>query len=238
MAIRMKKWRAVRRVAVTALVTAGLAASTACSTPGDAQEVIDQGRVVDGMASKVDEGTTRSYTATYQVAGGGTVTVVHTADPYRDAFLFAGGRYVSTPEFELTCENRDCVLADPLESAAPLSTDAIAEVGDEGFLPAQTILGLLTKAALNAGASIEQSDDTLVGEHATCAKVAGLTGAAADGFETCVTDRGVVGSFEGVVDGVDVKMYLVTYVETADAASFEVPADAKVTDERENAPKK
>ena len=53
-----------RRVAVTALAAAGLAASTACSTPGDTQEVIDQGRVVDGMASSVDEGTTRSYTAT------------------------------------------------------------------------------------------------------------------------------------------------------------------------------
>ncbi|GIG65849.1 hypothetical protein Pen01_21440 [Phytomonospora endophytica] len=234
----MKYRRAAGRVAVAALVAAGLAATTACSTPGDAQEVIDQGRVVDGMASKVDEGTTRSYTATYQVTGGGTVTVVHTPDPYRDAFLFAGGRYVSTPEFELTCENRDCTLVEPLESAAPLDTAAIAAVGDEGFLPAQTILGLLTKAALNAGASIEQSDDTLVGEHATCAKVTGLTDAAAESFETCVTDRGVVGSFEGAVDGVDVKMFLVSYVETADAASFDVPVDAKVTDERESAEKK
>lgn len=236
--IRTGNRRAWRRVAVTALVTAGLAASAACSAPGDAQEVIDQGRVVDGMASSVDEGTTRSYTATYQVTGGGTVTVVHTPDPYRDAFLFAGGRYVSTPDFELTCESGDCTLVDPLDSASPLDTEAISEVGDEGFLPAQTILGLLTKAALNAGASIEQSDDTLVGEHATCAKVAGLTGAAAQGFETCVTDRGVVGSFEGTVGGVDVKMFLVSYAETADAANFDVPADAKVSDERKDAKKK
>ncbi|MEV0646937.1 hypothetical protein AB0I28_16890 [Phytomonospora sp. NPDC050363] len=238
MAIRMYSWRAARRAGVTMLVTAGLAASAACSTPGDAQEVISQGRVVDGMASSIDEGTTRSYTATYQLDGGETVTVVHTPDPYRDAFLFPGGRYVSTPEFEMTCKGGGCTLIDPLASNAPLDTDAIGEVGGANFLPAQTILGLLTKAALDTGASIEQSDATLVGEHASCAQVSGLSNTDSDAFEACVTNRGVVGRFTGTVDGTAVNMLLVSYVENAENAHFDVPPEAKVDDRRKDVKKK
>lgn len=218
-----------RAIAFAALAVSVLAACT----PADGAEVYDQGRVVDEMASHVDEGTAHAYTATYQLTGGVNVTVVHSPSPYRDAYIFPDGRYVSTPEFQMICDAATCTLTDPLPTNAPLDTKAIAEAGGPGFISVQDVLSLLTKAALDKAAELTPGDDTLVAEHANCASVDGLTGAASTKFRTCVTEKGVLGRFTGSFNDAPVDLLLVGYGETADENVFTPPSGSKLVDQRD-----
>lgn len=218
----------LRAIALGAFAVSAMAACT----PAEGAETYDQGRVVDEMASHVDEGTGHAYTATYQLTGGATVIVAHSPTPYRDAYVFPDGRYVSTPEFQMLCDAATCTLTDPLPTNAPLDTEAIAEAGGPGFVSVQDVLTLLTKAALDKSAELTPGDDTLVAEHANCASVDGLTNAASTKFRTCVTDKGVLGRFTGSFKDAPVDLLLVGYGETADENLFTPPPGWKLVDQR------
>ena len=50
-------------------------------------------------------------------------------------------------------------------------------------------------------------------------------------FTVCITDDGVLGSFDGALqDGSKANLELVSYTKTADATAFQPPAGATITD--------
>jgi hypothetical protein len=93
------------------------------------------------------------------------------------------------------------------------------------------VIRLLTDAALDPEATIQQSDTTLAGHHATCVDVT----RAGNRFDACVTSEGVLGSFAGTLDGKPAEVTLSRYTDTVESAAFDVPAGAGVVDRRQSA---
>ncbi|WP_306206029.1 hypothetical protein [Actinoplanes sp. RD1] len=126
-----------------------------------------------------------------------------------------------------------------------------------GLITTGTVQLLLTRAGLESDVQITQHDTTIAGRHATCVELTGLeltaagvaqeavppatTGAAprnataTDGYEACVTNEGVLGSFRGVVGGTEIEIAMTHYAEHLSAGAFDLPANATITDHRPGA---
>jgi hypothetical protein len=119
-----------------------------------------------------------------------------------------------------------------LTSAPSAGTDAVTTllglVGDRGLVAPAAVAALLTAAALDLNAAIEQRDTTIAGENATCVDVRGLQNASASSFSACITAGGILGSFQGAVGGTEVNVTLDQYDEQVAPAVFEPPAGATV----------
>ncbi|KXK61760.1 hypothetical protein AWW66_11725 [Micromonospora rosaria] len=216
----------VLAISVTALLTV-----TGCQTLDDAGRVLGRSDLVNDVAARMDQAMELTYTAEYRLAGGEAASIAQEQKPARSAYTYPGGKLTVTKEATTECETAEgrpvCTVAAPPTTGKP-TVAVFTEAKRRGLVTPPVVVGLLTAAALEPAAVIEQSDTTLAGHHATCVAVSQVP----DPFSACVTSAGVLGSFSGAVDGTTVELALTRYTTTVDQAAFEVPAGAGVVDRR------
>lgn len=202
-----------------------------CSDLGNpaAAHGVTRNDLLADMAAQVTSASARTYTATYQLAGGQTGTIAHTADPARTAYRYPTGEVLLTTAATTRCVGNACTMTTP----GP-ATDALAVPTAAGLVPPTTVLALLNAAALEPDPDVAQRDTTIAGRHATCLQLTSpspdttITGQ----FTTCITNEGVIGSFTGTLDGKKLDVAMTDYTEHVGAAAFDPPARATMTDRR------
>jgi len=227
---RSRTLEAVRALLLsTALLLCGGLGVAGCDTLDDAQRVVDRADLVSDLAARLDRTDQLTYTAEYQLAGGGRATIMSAREPSRVAYTYPGGKLIMMPDSYTDCRAApaaSCTVT-PVGSPDPGPTAALLSRLDEhGMITPPVVSGLLTATALDADATVEQRDTTIAGQHATCVNVDSVDNAAASAFEVCVTTDGVIGSFSGVLDGNRVEVALTQYLGTVPSDAFAIPPGA------------
>jgi hypothetical protein len=223
---------AVRTTVLAALALAGPLAGAGCGPAGEAQQVLNRADLVNELAGRLDRASLLTYTAEYQLANGKTGSIAQARQPTRSAYTYPGGKVVISSTATAECRGSVCTL-----TGAPLSTDGppaavLGAARAQGLVHPALVMSLLTAAAFQQDAAIDQSDTTIAGQHATCADVSHLENADASAFKACITADGVLGSFSGTLNGQRMEVSLVNYTDTATATAFDLPAGAKIIDHR------
>ncbi|RKN43413.1 hypothetical protein [Micromonospora endolithica] len=205
---------------------------TGCQTLDDAGRAIGRSDLVNDLAARLDRALTLTYSAEYQLPAGQTATIAQAQDPVRSAYTWPGGKLTVTQDATARCETGGsrtvCTLEAPPAANAKPSVTLFTEAKKRGLVTPPVVMQLLTAAALDPEAVIEQSDTTLAGRHATCVDVQ----QSGDDFTACVTTEGALGSFTGQVDGARVELALTEYQEAVAGDAFELPPGAGVVDRR------
>ncbi|WP_089156640.1 hypothetical protein [Micromonospora sp. NBS 11-29] len=205
---------------------------TGCQTLDDAGVALGRADLVNDLAARMDRALEQTWAAEYQLAGGSTASIAQTVKPLRSTYTWPGGKITVTQEGVTRCASTaartSCTVSPPVLTAGKPSVIVWDEARKQGLVTPPAVIRLLTDAALEPQAVIQQSDTTLAGHHATCVDVTN----AGDRFTACVTNEGVLGSFNGILDGKPAEVTLSRYTETVEAATFEPPAGAGVVDRR------
>ncbi|MFI6261946.1 hypothetical protein [Micromonospora sp. NPDC051006] len=205
---------------------------TGCQALDDAGRSIGRADLVNDFAARLDRALELTYSADYQLPGGQTASIAQAQDPARSAYRYPGGRLTVTADATAQCEATGgrtiCTLVPPPAPGSKPAVTVFAEAKRRGLVTPPVVVGMLTTAALDPEAVIEQSDTTLAGHHATCMDVE----QAAGNFSACMTTEGVLGSFTGDVDGKPMELTLSRYSDTVDGAAFDLPSGAGVVDRR------
>jgi hypothetical protein len=228
-------------VLVATLAISLAAATLGCGLIKQARNVAQTATVLSDFADRLGKAAKLTYTADYNVTGGDKVTLVQ--QPPNAAFIGKDGRFIFTSDFTYLCDTQDSVLTcqkSPSNSDSVDSTDSafVAGIAGPGFVTPELALGLILAAALVPGATVAKSERTIAGQHSLCVKASGLEAAASPGdteapkdFEVCVTDAGVLSSFNGTLTtGQHAAIELSSFSLTADPSAFTPPADAKIVD--------
>jgi hypothetical protein len=217
---------------VLAVSVAASLTVTGCQTLDDAGRALGRADLVNDLAARMDGALTGTWAADYRFAGGRTASIAQTQEPLRSAYTWPDGKITVTQEAVTRCANAagrtSCTVSPPVLTAGKPSVIVYDEARKHGLVTPPAVIRLLTEAALDPQASIEQSDTTLAGHHATCIDVT----RAGDRFDACVTTEGVLGSFTGALDGKPAEVTLNRYTDTVESAAFDVPAGAGVVDRR------
>ncbi|MGH8882358.1 MAG: hypothetical protein ACRD0P_34265 [Stackebrandtia sp.] len=228
MRLRAAAFGALAAAAVFAPSVAGCHAASVAGMDGHSG-------LIETLSGQVDAADGNDFTAQYRYGEDAIASVVHSADPARTAYLFPHGRHVIAEDYAMTCvdESEDeCVVVDDTAQSSP-DEKALDDMGGTGFLSARTVIGWLAETSANtdSDASITSQSTTIAGEHATCVAETGTdTQTVAGEYDVCITDSGLLGSFDGVVDGEDVSISLNSYSRHIDDTHFDIPDD--VTDDR------
>ena len=214
---------------LTGLIASGLLAA-GCDTLSDVSQMGEPGNLAGDLATRLEAADHLTYTAVYQILGGGQASVAKAADPDRVAYTYPGGKLIISPTERTDCRTRgtgvSCTVT-PVASPDPGPDPALfAELIKHGMVAPPVVVGLLNATALDRDAEVTQRDTTVAGQHATCVNVAGVDNASASTFEVCVTTDGVLGSFIGVVDGTRVELALTQYQGSVAEGAFDPPANA------------
>ncbi|SCE87974.1 hypothetical protein GA0070558_111131 [Micromonospora haikouensis] len=218
-----------RALALSAIASLSV---TGCQALDDAGQAVGRSDLVNDFAARLDRALELTYSAEYQLPGGRTATIAQAQDPARSAYTWPGGKLTVTVDATARCETGTgkavCTLLAPPPPNARPSVELFTEAKRRGLVTPPVVVGLLTEAALDPQAVIEETDTTLAGHHAACVQVKRSAG----DFTACMTTEGVLGSFTGEVDGTPMELALDRYTDTVDGASFELPAGAGVVDRR------
>ena len=205
-------------------VIAALLGAAGCTGPNQASAAgVSRDDLLTELAGQLATSATTTYTATYQLAGGGQAEIVQAQRPTRRAYAYRGVRLIVTPSGTVHCARQTCTETDPDSAAAP---------ADSAVITPEAVLAMLNAAALDADVTVEQRDTTIAGRHAMCLHLGRVDGTPARDFAVCVTSEGALGSFTAVIDGSAADVALTAYADTADPAAFRVPADAALIDRR------
>jgi hypothetical protein len=224
----------VRTAVLAGLALLATTAGAGCATVADARQVINRADLVDSLANRLDRTSGRAYLAQYQLAGGQTATIAQAPSPTRSAYTYPGGKVVITTTATAECSGQgsaaQCTLtAPPLSTSGP-PAGVLNAATAQGLVYPTVVMGLLTSAALDADAEIDQSDTTIAGQHASCVDARRMADTPA--FKACITTDGALGSFAGTLRGKPVEVWMVSYSKTVPDSAFDLPADAKITDRR------
>jgi hypothetical protein len=204
-----------RTVSLVVLVLVALLSGTAC----DSAQATDRTELIIDLADRLGRGDSLTYTATYQLPGGATATVVRAQRPTRLAIEYPGGKVILADARATTCRSARCTSV-PAPTDGP-ATDLLRPATAAGLVPASTVADLLAAAALDPRMSFERRDTTIVGLHATCVRITGADGVPP--LDTCVTSEGLLGSFAAILDGKELDLTLTGYRATADPTAFTIP---------------
>src|SRR4029453_15162218 len=98
------------------------------------------------VAAQLAGGSGLSYTATYQVSGGGTATITRAQRPARTAYVYPGGRLIVTSTATILCQGGDkattCVESAPDPAAA-------TNLPRASLITPEAVLEMLTAAAFD-----------------------------------------------------------------------------------------
>jgi len=193
----------------------------------------DQSRLITDLADRLEQSESMTYTATYELPDGHTGTVSRAQSPPRIALEYPGGKVVADNREATSCAPAQdpahgaMVCTVRPESSVPVE---LLEAASAAGLPAPaSIWFLLTGASTEPNVAVDRRDTTLVGRHATCVSVSGMT--STPPFEVCVTSDGVLGSFTGTVGGHPVRLTLTRFRTDVDATAFDPPAGATVIEQ-------
>lgn len=215
---------------VVPLAIAACLALGACAGGG----VIDRSRLIDDMTQQLLRGQEASYSADYQLAGGARASIGQQADPKRTAYSYPGGKIVVYGDQQTLCvtaaQPAKCQVK-ALPTTAPAS---YAEATRQGFMTGPVVVDLLRVALLQPSTSVKPHDETIAGQPASCLEVSGLVDAAAAAFTACVTANGVLASFTGLVNGVNVDQALIQVSRKVTDEAFALPDGAQVVDLRQS----
>mgnify|MGYP001072538520 CR=1 FL=1 len=227
--------RVLTGVIVTVLTVTG------CQTLDAASRVIGRADLVNELAARLDRSNQLTYSADYQFPGGRTASIAQSQNPLRAAYVYPGGKLTVTAEATMECDTSGkkptCTLTAPPEPKNKPALTVFTRMTSHGLVTPPMVVGLLTAAALDPDAIIEQNDTTIAGRHATCVQVRQLHNAATDAFDACITGEGALGSFSGTVDGTELRVTMSRYRETVENSVFELPPGAGVVDRRPTAPR-
>jgi hypothetical protein len=219
----------VRLTTVGLLAAAVIAGAAGCTDIDEASAAsITRGGLASAMAGQLAAGSGISYTATYQLVGGGTATITRAQRPTRTAYVYPGGRLIVTPTATTTCTG-DKSLTCTESNADPM---AAASLSSSKLVTPEAVLTMLNTAALDPDAIAEPRDTTAAGRHANCLELTQVDGTPASAFSVCVTNEGALASFAATVNGEHADMALTTYADKPTPAMFTLPPTAKVTDKR------
>lgn len=224
------------RLAALAVLALSATALSGCGAVNTGQPGGGRTQLVSDLAARLDRAGALTYTAVYRLPQGATATLVQAQNPGRAAYVYPAGKLIVTPQYLADCRNgalfTACALTTPPGPGTDPATELISEVADRGLIAPAMVVGLLTAAALDGNAVITTRDTTVAGENATCLQVKGVEHAPAPNFEVCVTAGGLLGSFTGLVNATSVDITLDRYDRTAAPDAFNLPAGARVTDNR------
>lgn len=207
-----------------------------CQTLDDAGRVLGRADLVNELAARLDGAGELTYSADYQLPGGKSASIAQSQSPPRAAYIYPGGKLTVTAEATTECVITDgrntCTLNPPPRYANKPAVAVFQSANEQGLVTPPVVINLLTAAALDPDATVEQHDTTVAGRHATCVRVRQVTNAAAPDFDTCITTEGVLGSFTGTVNGTAVDLALSRYRDVVDNDAFGLPPGAGVVDLR------
>ncbi|MGX6602698.1 hypothetical protein ACWKSP_11250 [Micromonosporaceae bacterium Da 78-11] len=218
------------RLTLAGLATASVVLLGAAGCTGlDAADAasITHDDLISELATQLAGESSLTYTAAYQMTGGGTTKITQAQKPTRTVYAYPTGTLIVTPAGTVSCEPGDhpatCAEAGPTPSAAPDVATMVTP---------RTVLSMLNTAALDDDATATQHDTTMAGRHATCLDLALVDGTPAREFTVCVTNEGALGSFVGTINGKRTDLALTTYADKADPTAFTIPAGATLIDKR------
>ncbi|MFJ8577009.1 hypothetical protein [Micromonospora sp. NPDC093277] len=219
----------------TASVIASLTV-TGCQALDDAGVALGRADLVNDLAARMDRALEQTWAADYQLSGGRTASIAQTTEPLRSAYTWPEGKITVTQQALTRCDTNggrsSCVVSPPVLTAGRPSVVVYTEARKHHLVTPPAVIRMLTDAAIDREADIEQSDTTLAGHHATCVDVT----RAGERFTACVTTEGVLASFTGALDGQPAEITLSRYTDTVEPTAFDVPADAEVVDHRSATP--
>jgi hypothetical protein len=218
---------------VTVLLLAG------CQTMSDGGRVIGRADLVNELAARLDHAGELTYSADYQISGGQSASISQAQNPQRAAYTYPGGKLTVTADATAECQTAGpkptCTLSPPPPSTTRPAVTVFASANQRGLVTPPVVIGLLTAAALDPNAVIEQKDTTVAGRHATCVHVSKVPDAPVSSFDACVTNEGALGSFRGLLDDHQVDVAMSRYRAEVDSNAFDLPAGAGVVDRRTGA---
>jgi hypothetical protein len=222
-----------RRALLAAAAVAAVALTGGCGNIDEASaQGIARNDLVSELASQLAASGTLTYSAGYHLAGGGSATVVQAQKPARTAYLYSGGRVLVTESAVTQCRATACTVTQPPDPGSSLPPRVFDAAQQTGMVAPATVLDLLNAASLDTDVLAQPRDTTIAGHHATCLSLSGVDDAAARDFSACVTNDGVLGSFQGTIGGARIDIAMTQYSARADEDAFELPARAKVVDRR------
>ena len=200
-------------------LTAVLLAAAGCGDLDRAASAqgIDGNDLVAELAAQLAGSSARTFTAKYQLPGGGRATVSQAQNPARTSYTYPGGRLVVSDDSVTQCA-KGCKVSEPPRGGA-LPATAYGAAQKAGLVAPATVVALLNAAVLDATVTVDQRDTTIAGHHATCVDLSGLQDRRTSRFDMCLTNDGVLGSFTGTLDGQAIDMAMTEY-------SAKVPDDA------------
>ena len=210
-----------------------------CQSIEDGERVIGRADLVNDLAARLDRSGDLTYSAEYQLSGGRSASISQTQKPQRAAYSYPGGKVTVTVDATAECDTAGpkptCTLDPPPTATTRPSVTVFTSANHRGLVTPPVVIGLLTAAALDPDATIEQKDTTVAGRHATCVTVEGVDNAESSRFDACVTNEGVLGSFRGLLDGQQVDVALSRYRTQVDGGAFDLPRGVGVVDRRSGA---
>jgi hypothetical protein len=220
----------VVRLTIASLVAGALIVGAAgCTNIDEANAAsFTRGDLASAMAAQLTVGAGISYTAKYQLVGGGTATISRGQRPARTAYVYPGGRLIVSPDATIRCtgdKSMTCTERNPDPAAS-------ATLAGAGLVTPEAALTMLNAAALDPDAVAEPHDTTVAGRHANCLELDRVDGTAAGEFSVCVTNEGALASFSATIRGERADMALTTYSDRVTQDMFTLPPAAKVTDKR------
>lgn len=230
--------RSIRALTACAAVGA-LLAGAGCQALDAAGQVMGRSDLVNDLAARLDHSTELTYSVDYQLPGARSASITQWPDPPRSAYVYPGGRLILTEEATTECrvdgDRETCTIKPPPSPNTRPAASLFSGPTEHGLVTPTLVIGLLTAAALDAEAVIEQHDTTIAGRHATCVRVRQVKNADASNFDACITTEGVLGSFTGVVQGEHIEIAMSHFRDSVAPDAFEVPSNARIVDRRPGA---
>lgn len=210
-------------------------AAAGCSDLDDPGQGLTRNDLVADLAAQMTAAADLTYEASYQLSGGEQATVAQTQKPARTAYVYPGGKITVTADATTECRTAKpatCTMTAPAATASPAPVTVLPGSGKTGLITPTTVLALLNAAVLDNDVAVDQHDTTIAGRHATCVRLSGVDDAAARDFTTCITNEGVLGSFNGVLNQTLVEVAMTHYSEQVTEETFELPQSATLVDRR------
>jgi hypothetical protein len=195
---------------------------------------IDRSRLIDDMIHQLGRGDQVVYWADYQLTGGTRAAVGQQAEPKRTVYTYPGGKIVVYGDQQTLCVT---TAKPPKCQVKALPTTAPASYADatrQGFMTGPVVADMLRMALLQPSASVKPHDATIAGQPASCLEISGLVDSASPAFTACVTADGVLASFTGLVNGVNVDQALIEVSRKVTEEAFALPDGAQVVDLRQS----
>jgi len=208
---------------------------TGCEVVNEGNAHVGRDRLVEDMSKQLQRGAQVRFQAEYQLAGGLRATVGQQISPAKTFYGYPGGLLIVSEGERTSC---DVAAARPKceirAKGGNGEAETFATVTRKGLVAAPVVSELLRVTTGQPRALVKGHDTTVAGLPASCLEILNLADAISSSFSACVTADGVLASFSGQIDGVNVDQALEQLaLRPPDPTLFAVPADADVVDLRQ-----